>query len=315
MKTFKIMLKINIAQFFMLLFFVNNIKAQTINKTLEEFLGTYVLPIEIGNVWNYRNGYFQPERKLTLIDTLNIDGRKYYLMKYVTSLGYTDAFQYVRLREDGFYVSRVLDSLLTFFPNEDYVYYKKNAQIGDTWNQSSEWDDTYYHIVLDSIEVSSFWGTFIPVKIVEVTDSSLTDYLEYWSEEFGLVQQQNADIGSGGWTLLWGCYVNGTRYGDTVLVSIDEKKPAQPTNFKLYQNYPNPFNPTTNIIYQIKERGLVQIKVHNILGNEIETLINEEKSEGRYSVNFNASNLPSGVYIYTLQVNDYTASKKMILLK
>ena len=298
------------------MFLDGNIKAQTVNKPVDgEFLGTFVLPIEIGNVWNYRNGYFQPERKISLIDTLDIEGHKYYLMKYTTSSGYTEAYQYVRLREDGFYVSRVLDSLLTFFPNEDYLYYKQNAQIGDTWAQSSKWNNTYYHLILNTIEIASFWGSYIPVKIVEVTDSSLTRYWEYWSDEFGLVQQQNGDLGSGGWSLLWGCYVNGTRYGDTVLVSIDEKEPAQPTNFKLYQNYPTPFNPVTNIVYQIKESGLVQIKVYNILGKEIITLANEEKSAGKYLVNFYTSNLPSGVYFYTLRINDYTANKKMIVLK
>ena len=319
MKTFIVMLKINILCFFKLLFFVSNINAQTINKPLDEFLGTFVLPIEIGNVWNYRNYYFEPERKISLVDTLNIDGNKYYLMKFITSSGYTEAFQYVRLREDGFYVSRVLDSLLTFFPNEDYLYYKKNAQIGDTWKQSSRWDDIYYHIVLDTIEVATFWGTFIPVKIVEITDSSLTRYWEYWSEEFGLVQQQNADIGSGGWTLLWGCYVNGIRYGDTVLVSIEENYNLRPTSFRLFQNYPNPFNSTTVIPYEVSITSFVSIKVFDLLGGEIVELVKELKPPGKYTAEFSTykikGEIPSNIYFYQLSVDQKKETRKMILMK
>jgi hypothetical protein len=88
-----------------------------------------------------------------------------------------------------------------------------------------------------------------------------------------------------------------------------------PTDYKLYQNYPNPFNPVTNIIYQIPKSGLVQLKVFDLLGSEVAELVNEEKAEGSYSINFDASNLPSGVYIYSLRVNEYIQNNKMTLLK
>jgi len=85
--------------------------------------------------------------------------------------------------------------------------------------------------------------------------------------------------------------------------------------FNLFQNFPNPFNPTTTISYSIKEKGFVQLKVHDVLGKEILTLINEEKPQGKYSVKFNGNNLPSGVYFYTLRVNNYVQSRKMVLLR
>jgi len=87
------------------------------------------------------------------------------------------------------------------------------------------------------------------------------------------------------------------------------------TKYNLSQNYPNPFNPTTLLNYSVKETGLVKIKVYDILGSEVAELVNETKEAGDHSVEFNASNLPSGVYIYTLQVNGYSASRKMLLLK
>lgn len=86
-------------------------------------------------------------------------------------------------------------------------------------------------------------------------------------------------------------------------------------NFVLKQNYPNPFNPTTIINYSIKESGLVKLKIYDLLGAEVAELVNEVKEAGYHSVEFNAAKLPSGVYIYTMQVNGFTASKKMLLMK
>ena len=80
-------------------------------------------------------------------------------------------------------------------------------------------------------------------------------------------------------------------------------------------NYPNPFNPTTNINYQIKEKGFVSLKVYDMLGREVANLVNENQEAGQYSVIFNAANLPSGVYIYSLRVNDFVQNNKMTLLK
>ena len=87
-----------------------------------------------------------------------------------------------------------------------------------------------------------------------------------------------------------------------------------PTEYSI-SNYPNPFNPTTTINYQLPENGFVTIKVYDVLGKEIATLVNENKSGGYYNINFDASKLTSGVYIYTINVNGFTQSKKMLLMK
>jgi hypothetical protein len=96
-----------------------------------------------------------------------------------------------------------------------------------------------------------------------------------------------------------------------------------PERFLLYANYPNPFNPSTVIKYQIPADGFVTLKIYDILGGEVKTLVNEQMTAGRYDVNFDASSagdgLAGGVYIYRLQVNsaggNFISSKKMILLK
>lgn len=86
-------------------------------------------------------------------------------------------------------------------------------------------------------------------------------------------------------------------------------------SFSLDQNYPNPFNPATLIRYSIPEPGLVTLKVYDILGKEVATVVNEQKVGGKYEVKFNAGSLATGVYFYTLKINNYVSTEKMILLK
>jgi Secretion system C-terminal sorting domain len=88
-----------------------------------------------------------------------------------------------------------------------------------------------------------------------------------------------------------------------------------PNDFSLSQNYPNPFNPTTNIEYGIPEQSYVELKVYDVLGNEVATLVNEEQSAGSYRADFSGANLTSGMYIAKLQVGNYTKLIKMTLLK
>ncbi len=88
-----------------------------------------------------------------------------------------------------------------------------------------------------------------------------------------------------------------------------------PKKFELMQSYPNPFNPTTTIRYDIPKTSLVKICVYDILGREIKVLMNEEKNPGRYEVIFDARDLASGIYYYTIRTGDFAQSKKMILLK
>jgi len=83
----------------------------------------------------------------------------------------------------------------------------------------------------------------------------------------------------------------------------------------LFNNYPNPFNPVTTITYQLPKDGSVTLKIFDMFGNEVRTLVNEQKAMGRYTVQFDASSLASGMYVYQLRVNDYTSTKKMLLLK
>jgi len=99
------------------------------------------------------------------------------------------------------------------------------------------------------------------------------------------------------------------------VTDIKDVRNNLPESFLLQQNYPNPFNPTTSISYSIKEMGLVTLKIFDVLGREVSVLVNEVKEPGKYNINFDASKLSSGVYIYLLNAGSFTSSKKMILTK
>ena len=121
-----------------------------------------------------------------------------------------------------------------------------------------------------------------------------------------------------GWGIEWisnlvYAKINGVEFGEMVN-SIREIK-NELTGFNLHQNFPNPFNPSTRINYQISELSFVMIKVYDVLGNEVKTLLREEKPIGGYEVEFNATGLPSGIYFYRIQAGDFSETKKMVLLR
>lgn len=100
-----------------------------------------------------------------------------------------------------------------------------------------------------------------------------------------------------------------------VPTGVNETSGSIPENYSLEQNYPNPFNPNTIIEYSIPENSFVSLKIYNVLGKEVSTLMNEEKNAGTYEVNFNASALSSGVYFYKLEAGNFVQTRKMILMK
>ena len=86
-------------------------------------------------------------------------------------------------------------------------------------------------------------------------------------------------------------------------------------DYKLFQNFPNPFNPATIISYKINQSGFVTLKVYNLVGQVVRTLVSENQESGTYSKQFDASDLSAGIYLYKLQVNNYTSVKRMTLIK
>jgi hypothetical protein len=110
-------------------------------------------------------------------------------------------------------------------------------------------------------------------------------------------------------------FAEGSVLGKMAFKQINLDGSALVKEYALAQNFPNPFNPNTTIRYQIPQDGIITLKIYDILGSEVATLVNEEKIAGKYEVNFNASLLASGVYIYKIQAGSFINSKKMILIK
>jgi hypothetical protein len=100
-----------------------------------------------------------------------------------------------------------------------------------------------------------------------------------------------------------------------LITDVENQSDYNPSTFTLEQNYPNPFNPTTTIKYSIPFSEFVTLKVYDVLGNEVATLVDEQKLAGSYEIVFNATNLSSGMYLYTLKAGGYTQTKKLILMK
>lgn len=108
--------------------------------------------------------------------------------------------------------------------------------------------------------------------------------------------------------------IDGASYNGVLATGV-EKIYGLPDNYFLSQNYPNPFNPSTVISFQLPVSSQATLKVFDVLGNEVAALVNEEKPAGGYSIDFNASNFPSGIYFYRLQAGSFVETKKMIFLK
>jgi len=117
----------------------------------------------------------------------------------------------------------------------------------------------------------------------------------------------------------WIVGANGLILSNTTggILHIGELNTTAPNEYTLFQNYPNPFNPTTTIKYQIPELSFVTLKVYDVLGNEIATLVNEEKPAGNYTVEFRIDNLElsSGIYFYQIRAGNFVETKKMVLLR
>jgi hypothetical protein len=151
----------------------------------------------------------------------------------------------------------------------------------------------------------------------------------YWSTDGGVTWQLRDSVQfnipyhinrifftdtSNGWAVGDGGIILHTTNGGVSFVE-EEQLSEVPTVFLLSQNYPNPFNPITSIQYSIPNRNNVVLKIYDILGNEVSTLVNEEKEAGAYAINFDANNLASGLYLYRIQAGSFIDTKKMILLK
>ncbi len=266
---------------------------------------TAVAPLKPGNKWLYLSSvvYQYSFLKFEVLDSVKvINNIPFFAVLAGENLGYTT---YMGITPGNFY-AEFLDAM-----NDSlYKYFKTNPNKGDTWEQQWIFDPPIlYSTIIDTFSTQVF-GQNTLVYVVDRTDSSVVGSREYWTKEYGLIvgrYEQAEDI-------LIGCVIDGVLYGDTTVVGIEDVDKL-PNDFTLYQNYPNPFNPSTVISWQLASASFVTLKIYDVLGREIITLVNRYYVSGKYKANFNANGLPSGVYFYRLITKDFIQTKKMMYLR
>ncbi len=192
---------------------------------------------------------------------------------------------------------------------------------GDIW-QVSVWARQDNDLTRTSIYLKIFHTTGGPT-VLSVDTTSSNEWTQLTIVDTLFLDESDSvaivlDPGSTGGPLPGRSYfdlVTAEKIGEIVVSVDDGFSQLHPKNFKLFQNFPNPFNPTTTIEYSIPEASFVVLKIYDILGGEVASLVKENKSSGKHSVKFNASNLPSGIYFYRIVSGNFTATKKLILLK
>ena len=246
-------------------------------------------PLAIGNRWDYyssnwcHGGVLQTDTfSVEVIEQINFKTERDY---YILSNNTIFETKYLSLENDSLYYFNTEDSVdcLMFVFNKSFYgyYYSCKFDPLDFCDELHEnwfgWEDTQqYHITYsNSYKFSKKFG-----------------YLGKWDISGGICEHTIS---------LSGCILSGEIFGN-LAVTVEDNMHLK-NGYNLIQNYPNPFNPNTTIHYSISKQSFVTLKVYDLLGREVATLINEEKQAGNYEVEFDGSNLPSGVYFYQLRVS------------
>jgi len=257
-------------------------------------------PLEVGNRWDYfisgyshGGNYWYDTLSVEVIGKISFNTNKDY---YILSESFFGG-EYLCIKNDSLYfydTDDSLDCLMFAFNQNDSSYY--SSCMFDSCRVNTDIIGTHFGIT-DTIQrhLHYFWGLYEYSRLFGLVYWNWGSLLQVW--EYSLS----------------GCIISGVTYGN-LLVSIDMGN-APVNEFMLFQNYPNLFNPTSTIKYQIPELSFVTLKVYDVLGNEIATLVNAEMPAGEYVVEFDGSGLTSGIYFYQLRAGNFFETRKMILMK
>jgi hypothetical protein len=186
---------------------------------------------------------------------------------------------------------------------------------GRTYAKAQGFDTTKVYGIIDSQTDVGGWPVLN--SAAAPLDSDHDGMPDSWEIAQGLNVNNAADrnnIGTGGYTMLE-IYLNSLVGNNPSTTTAIHGRDVQPVGFTLNQNYPNPFNPSTNIEYRISKLGFVTLKVFDMLGREVATLVNGELQPGSYHATFDASHLASGVYVYQLRTGAFIQTQRMVLTK
>lgn len=298
-----------IKKYFLRLFIINlSVCFFLVNSSAQEYY-----PLQIGNRWDYKRTFSEPGHP-SVIDTFSVEvendsvfnnGKTYYILNRY------DLAEGKILRADSSYI-------IYYDENEfdEDTLFRFNAEVGDYW-----FVDFGITFIVDLMSIDAITFFEFQTTVYEFKLDGLIQSFVWLSYKFGPIQYYSPGEPPGTSStsiLLLGCKIDSIQYGNPVSVNPE---PLSLNEYFLSQNYPNPFNPSTKIRFTIPvtlsevEGSVVTLKIYDVLGNEIVTLVNEEKPSGEYDVQFNGTGLTSGVYFYQLKAGNYIETKKMVLLR
>lgn len=262
-------------------------------------------PSHVGNLWQYQYdvGTFHGWRITR--DSVNADS--------------SHRFLFARVNNSAEFLRYKLDTMANVYENEPWWnthVYKLGADSGDAW----VWYNNGYHNFYAWLHAITSYPVFGSLKTVKIfrfgpyhPDSGGNYYYyteQHLANDFGLVFQ----TGEPSYALfLRGCVIAGDTFG--FVVSVPNPPVGLPAGVVLYQNYPNPFNPVTTMEYEVAARGIVRLRVFDLLGRQVSVLAEGVHERGKYSVRFDGSALSSGIYLFRIETHRGTLTKRMILLR
>jgi len=265
-------------------------------------------PLNAGDYWEYFDVFWWNE--YTIQDTASVlvekdsllYGRMYRKIR-------SHSFRWKYFGTSYFRIDSIGDvySLDTASGNEGLLY-----RLSDT--SKSVWFTGQMKARFDSTAIRNIFGSPRRVLMISYFGRDDTTYRrsllwESLAEGIGRVTYGNEYSGYG----IKGCCISGVTYG--TITSVEHTPSPVPASFALHHNYPNPFNPSTTISYELPGRSFVTLRIFNVLGQGVATLVNREVGLGKHQVQWDAAGLPSGVYFYRLDAEGYIMSRKMILTK
>jgi hypothetical protein len=277
------------------------------------------VPLAVGNKWVFNVYWFYPNPGTGVTsgritkDTV-INGKKYFFNNVDFLFGW--------IRIDSTTGNLYLWTNYNNCPKNPYETFLDSV--------AGNYNDTFYHCEVSTNGSRIFYDS---TSLVLSGTSYKTKRFRDRFELSGTTRSFARGIGFCGavvgdpWAYTYalkGCVINGVVYGDTNIVGMQNISGEIPEKITLYQNYPNPFNPETKIEFTIPplssppseggDRGVV-LKIYDVLGREAATLVNEKLKPGTYEVDWNGNDYPSGVYFYKLISEDFSESKRMVLIK
>lgn len=271
------------------------------------------MPIEYKNRWDYIEGWWDGSggnekdtiSYIAITDTLLPNG-KYYHRVSPESIFFR---KYIRVDTSGVWY---YDTGC----NDEFLYYSYSSAVGEERIIPSpgNCDTLLFWATVTKLKdtLATFFGRAVRYMLfsyVEGVDGWFTVGL---SPEFGFIDFNTGGTGGNYYKYLMGCELSGMIYGNLLSAGDDIKYPG---DFVLLQNYPNPFNPSTVIRFSLSSGQFITLKISDILGNEIDVPVHEEKPAGDYRITWNAENFPAGIYFYTLFARNKSVTRKMILIK